>query len=105
MNFGLLIERNKDRKERMLRKLFLSKRKNTQIALKSPKEKKYLRDQVEEMERHKWIESEKAGRDLGDQALLDWVSKHASRFRETWENIHGKTSEDTNGMCCSGCKR
>lgn len=26
--------------------------------------------------RHKWIESQKQGRDLGDQALKDWFRKH-----------------------------
>jgi len=26
----------------------------------------------EEVERHKWIASEKAGRDLGEQAIRDW---------------------------------
>ena len=35
----------------------------------------------EEILRHKWIESEKMGRDIGfDQALIDWVKKH----REYW---------------------
>ncbi len=41
--------------------------------------------QREEMQRHKWIESEKAGRDLGEQACIDWVEKHAARFRQQWE--------------------
>lgn len=36
----------------------------------------------EEILRHKWIESEKAGRDIGfDAALIDWVSKHRSSWR------------------------
>ena len=34
------------------------------------------------MERHKWIESEKAGRDIGfEQALTDWIIKHRSNWR------------------------
>jgi hypothetical protein len=37
----------------------------------------------EEILRHKWIESEKAGRDIGfERALLDWVMWH----RTTWRN-------------------
>ncbi len=28
------------------------------------------------MERHKWIESEKHGRDVGDQALKDWIDRY-----------------------------
>ena len=35
----------------------------------------------EEILRHKWIESEKAGHDIGfEKALLDWVV----RFRASW---------------------
>ena len=31
----------------------------------------------DEIKKHKWIESEKAGRDIGfEDALVDWVSKH-----------------------------
>jgi hypothetical protein len=36
----------------------------------------------EEILRHKWIESEKAGRDIGfEQALTDWIIKHRSSWR------------------------
>jgi hypothetical protein len=36
----------------------------------------------EEILRHKWIESEKAGRDIGfEQALTDWIVKHRSNWR------------------------
>ena len=32
---------------------------------------------------HKWIESEKAGYDIGfERALLDWILKHRSAWRE-----------------------
>ncbi len=35
----------------------------------------------EEILKHKWIESEKEGRDIGfERALLDWIRKH----RKTW---------------------
>ncbi len=38
----------------------------------------------EEIMRHKWIESEKAGRDIGfDHALTDWIMKHRSKWRKT----------------------
>jgi hypothetical protein len=37
----------------------------------------------EEILRHKWIESEKAGCDIGfEQALTDWISKHRSSWRK-----------------------
>lgn len=36
----------------------------------------------EEILRHKWIESEKAGADIGfEKALLDWIVKHRSAWR------------------------
>jgi hypothetical protein len=38
----------------------------------------------EEILRHKWIESEKAGRDIGfEQALTDWIIKHRASWRKT----------------------
>lgn len=37
----------------------------------------------EEVLRHKWIESEKAGYDIGfEKALLDWVMRHRGNWRE-----------------------
>jgi hypothetical protein len=36
----------------------------------------------EEILRHKWFESEKAGHDIGfEKALLDWIIKHRSAWR------------------------
>jgi len=36
----------------------------------------------EEILRHKWIESEKAGHDIGfEKALLDWILRHRSSWR------------------------
>ena len=35
-----------------------------------------------EILRHKWIESEKAGHDIGfEKALLDWIVKHRAGWR------------------------
>ena len=37
----------------------------------------------EEILKHKWIESEKAGRDIGfERALTDWIVKHRSKWRK-----------------------
>jgi hypothetical protein len=37
----------------------------------------------EEILKHKWIESEKAGHDIGfEQALTDWIVKHRSKWRK-----------------------
>jgi hypothetical protein len=38
----------------------------------------------EEILKHKWIESEKAGHDIGfEQALTEWIIKHRSSWRKT----------------------
>lgn len=37
----------------------------------------------EEILRHKWIESEKAGYDIGfERALTDWIVKHRGKWRK-----------------------
>lgn len=45
-----------------------------------------------EAQRHKWIESEKAGRDLGTYAIRSWVREHWNSFlRARWlEHLQGK---------------
>jgi hypothetical protein len=44
--------------------------------------KKFMEER-EEILKHKWIESEKAGHDIGfEKALLNWVCHH----REKWRN-------------------
>jgi hypothetical protein len=47
----------------------------------------------EEAQRHKWIESEKAGRDLGEWAIRCWIREHWNGFlRERWlEHMQGRT--------------
>lgn len=38
----------------------------------------------EEILKHKWIESEKVGRDIGfEHALTDWIIKHRSNWRKS----------------------
>ncbi|MFH1117242.1 MAG: hypothetical protein V1792_25265 [Pseudomonadota bacterium] len=46
--------------------------------------KEYLEIQTREIERHKWIESEKAGRDLGEDAVIDWIRKYADAFSDQY---------------------
>jgi Domain of unknown function (DUF4032) len=44
--------------------------------------KKFMEERNEIL-KHKWLESEKAGHDIGfEKALLDWVFNH----REKWRN-------------------
>ena len=42
----------------------------------------------EEILRHKWIESEKAGHDIGfDRALTDWILKHRAKWRKSRQTV------------------
>ena len=42
----------------------------------------------EEILKHKWIESEKAGRDIGfERALTDWIIKHRSKWRKSRQTV------------------
>jgi hypothetical protein len=44
----------------------------------------------EEILKHKWIESEKAGSDIGfEKALLDWIVK----YRSSWRNKRMKETK------------
>ena len=36
--------------------------------------------EIDELNRHKWIESEKAGHDLGEAAYIDWVERFYPAF-------------------------
>ena len=43
---------------------------------------KYFLSEREEILKHKWIESEKAGKDIGfEKALLSWVCYHRDKWR------------------------
>jgi hypothetical protein len=45
----------------------------------------------EEILRHKWLESEKAGQDIGfEKALLDWIVRFRSSWREKRREDHVK---------------
>ncbi|HZM03234.1 MAG TPA: hypothetical protein VFC44_09435 [Candidatus Saccharimonadales bacterium] len=38
----------------------------------------------DEIMRHKWIESEKVGHDIGfEQALTDWIIRHRTKWRKS----------------------
>jgi hypothetical protein len=52
----------------------------------------------EEILRHKWIESEKLGQDIGfEKALLDWIVKHRARWRALRQGKPGDKNY-TNGQ-------
>ena len=54
----------------------------SQFVMNSVLYKEFLAERAEVL-KHKWIESEKAGEDIGfEKALLDWIVKHRSNWRE-----------------------
>ncbi len=64
--------------------------KNADLVTNSVLYKEFLAER-EEILRHKWIESEKAGHDIGfEKALLDWIVRFRSSWRERrrHENVH-----------------
>ncbi len=73
--------------------------------------------QIDEINRHKWIESQKAGYDLGDRAIFDWIDRHAESFRRYIMETLGEVIEYPDGqvappmdpggtVCCTfGCRR
>ncbi|MFP4069051.1 MAG: hypothetical protein ACOC4K_01715 [Verrucomicrobiota bacterium] len=62
---------------------------NSNFAQRSSLYQEFLAER-EEILRHKWIESEKLGRDIGfERALLDWIRKH----RESWRKARKTSSQ------------
>lgn len=58
-----------------------TQREQSQFVENSNLYKEFLAER-EEILKHKWIESEKAGTDIGfEKALLDWIVKHRSNWR------------------------
>jgi hypothetical protein len=55
---------------------------NSDLVRNSVLYKEFLAER-EEILCHKWLESEKAGYDIGfERALLDWIVRHRSEWRE-----------------------
>ena len=56
---------------------------------RAPEQNEFIRrigEIIDEIERHKWLESEKAGRDIGgNMAALDWITRHY----EGWKRNRG----------------
>jgi len=50
---------------------------------KSSLYQQYLAER-EEVLRHKWLESERAGRDIGfERALMEWIVNHRAKWRKS----------------------
>jgi hypothetical protein len=54
----------------------------------------------EEILRHKWIESEKVGHDIGfEKALLDWIVKHRANWRFLRQQRSSGTGRSNENRC------
>src|SRR5215469_4387805 len=68
---------------------------------------------IREAQRHKWIESQKHGRDLGDQAIRDWYRKHWRSYcrhrrlehlrgRRRWAEFDDEPSSQIDALIAAG---
>ena len=54
-----------------------------------------LRKEIDEIKKHRWLESEKAGYDIGSYAAAtDWIEKYAAEFRKHWEDMNDDQRND-----------
>ena len=54
----------------------------------------YYQKELNEVLKHKWVESEKAGRDVGfDFALRSWIKCHREAWRESLKKPHRTNDE------------
>ena len=54
---------------------------NSEIVMRSSLYQEFLAERNEIL-KHKWLESEKAGTDIGfERALLDWIRRHRDKWR------------------------
>jgi hypothetical protein len=50
--------------------------------------------ELEEINRHKWIESEKAGEDIGfEKALIDWVMNHRAGWLRYRQHVRARQAQ------------
>jgi hypothetical protein len=61
--------------------------------------KKFLINQKIEIEKYKWIESQKANKDLGEVAVTEWVKKNAKKYRQEYEDVYNSLIETVTNEC------
>jgi hypothetical protein len=65
----------------MTKKSESDKMPHSEIIARSSLYQEFLAER-EEILKHKWLESEKAGYDIGfERALLDWIRRHRDKWR------------------------
>ncbi len=63
----------------------------------------FIQRQLEEIKRHKWIESEKAGHDLGEVAVVQWVEQYAEGFHREMVGKQGEQFTPAHASGLTGC--
>jgi hypothetical protein len=77
----------------------------THLVRNSSLYKEFLAERAEIL-RHKWIESEKAGVDIGfDRALMDWIVKYRSAWYEQRQIFRQKGSDGSIASGSNGVAR
>jgi hypothetical protein len=61
--------------------------------------KRFLINQKLEIEKFKWIESQKANRDLGEFAVTEWVAKNAAQYRKEYNEVYDALLKATTDEC------
>lgn len=49
----------------------------------------FMDDQIKAIQDFKWMQSEKAGYDLGQKCIFKWIKKRSRKFRRNWIKRHG----------------
>ncbi|MFH1066705.1 MAG: hypothetical protein V1746_02230 [bacterium] len=63
----------------------------------SPLYREFLLER-EEILRHKWLESEKVGHDIGfEKALLDWIVRYRAKWRTTRQKMLASAEKKNEG--------
>lgn len=56
---------------------------------------RHVVDETNEIDKHKWIESEKCGNDIGkDKARWSWIFNHKNNWHSHWINENLEKIED-----------
>ena len=77
---------------------------NHAVAWREERQNCALERQRKEMNRHRWLESEKAQCDVGKDAYLDWIKRYAAQWR-AWYDEHSDDPSDEFGADNSSYSR
>ncbi|MEK6832873.1 MAG: hypothetical protein AABY32_02405 [Nanoarchaeota archaeon] len=66
--------------------------------------KEYVKSQLEEIFKYKWIESEKEGHDIGeDAAARKWIELYAEKFRQEYDEMVNRIINEVSDKIDCNC--